>query len=242
MFKGNQLTMIGRYKNDSDLRNITLLLKGRSGRESRSFKYDNLDFPVRSEDNNFLPRLWASRRVGWLIEQIRLNGETKELRDEVTDLGTRYGIVTPYTSYLATDGTLTSAPRESVQFRELAKSAPAKMKDDKGSGAVRQSIQQNAMQANSMVVDGVGVDEEDRILISNSKRNQFVGAKNFFNQSNVWVDYEFSEASRLPEFKVKFASDEYFALISREKGLAQYLSLGEEVVVVWKNKVYRIVK
>jgi len=35
------------------------------------------------------------------MEQIRSNGEARELRDEVVDLGTRYGIVTPYTSYLA---------------------------------------------------------------------------------------------------------------------------------------------
>jgi Ca-activated chloride channel family protein len=40
------------------------------------------------------------RRVGHLLDQIRLNGESKELRDEIVDLGTRYGIVTPYTSYL----------------------------------------------------------------------------------------------------------------------------------------------
>ena len=35
------------------------------------------------------------------MEQVRTNGEQKELRDEIVDLGTRYGIVTPYTSYLA---------------------------------------------------------------------------------------------------------------------------------------------
>src|SRR5205085_6200533 len=54
-----------------------------------------------TDANDFLPRLWATRRVGWLMEQIRTNGAQKELVDEVVDLGTRYGIVTPYTSYLA---------------------------------------------------------------------------------------------------------------------------------------------
>src|SRR5437588_11931810 len=37
------------------------------------------------------------------MEQIRTNGEQKELTDEIVDLGTRYGIVTPYTSYLAVE-------------------------------------------------------------------------------------------------------------------------------------------
>jgi Ca-activated chloride channel family protein len=101
LFRGAQVTLIGRYRNASDLRDVRLRLSGRSNREMRSFAYENLRFPINSEENDFLPRLWATRRVGWLMEQIRSNGEARELRDEVVDLGTRYGIVTPYTSYLA---------------------------------------------------------------------------------------------------------------------------------------------
>ncbi len=99
LFRGMQLTIIGRYKNTNDLQNITLRLTGKAGKETRSFNYTDLDFPSRSDANDFLPRLWASRRVGWLLEQIRANGETKEVRDEVVELGTRYGLVTPYTSF-----------------------------------------------------------------------------------------------------------------------------------------------
>jgi Ca-activated chloride channel family protein len=101
IFRGTQLTLVGRYRNARDLANITLRLTGRSGPAARSFAYDNLSFPLNTERNDFLPRLWATRRVGWLMEQIRTNGEQKELTDEIVDLGTRYGIVTPYTSYLA---------------------------------------------------------------------------------------------------------------------------------------------
>src|SRR5204863_1750044 len=110
LFKGMQLTIIGRYKNTDDLNDITLRLTGKTGIESRLFSYTNLDFPLRSDQNDFLPRLWASRRVGWLLQQIRSNGETNETRDEIVELGTRYGLVTPYTSYLATDGSMANAP------------------------------------------------------------------------------------------------------------------------------------
>ena len=110
IFKGTQLVLIGRYKNSDDIKNATLKLTGRTGKETRNFEYYNLEFPKRADENEFLPRLWASRRVGWLVEQIRLNGENKELKDEIIDLGTRYGIVTPYTSYLATDGTIQNLP------------------------------------------------------------------------------------------------------------------------------------
>ena len=49
-----QMTIIGRYKNTNDLKNITLKLTGKAGKESRTFNYTNLDFPIRTEENNFL--------------------------------------------------------------------------------------------------------------------------------------------------------------------------------------------
>ena len=103
LFRGTQIALIGRYRNERDLRSVVMSLRGRTGREARTFTYPNMRFPLEENDNDFLPRLWATRRVGWLMEQIRDSGEQRELRDEVVDLGTRYGIVTPYTSYLALD-------------------------------------------------------------------------------------------------------------------------------------------
>jgi hypothetical protein len=243
LFKGMQLTVIGRYKNTNDLKDITLKLTGKTGKESRTFTYNDLDFPQRSEDNNFLPRLWASRRVGWLLEQIRANGETKETRDEVVDLGTRYGLVTPYTSYLATDGSLANVRRESPMAADMAASGARKTAERSGAGAVRMSVQQNSMQANIYAVDGADKDEKEKILISNSEINQFVGTKSFTNLNGanpIWVDSEYSADKHLPEVNVKFASDEYFSLVTSEPGLARYLSLGKDVTVVWKGKVYKI--
>ena len=244
LFKGMQLAVIGRYKNSGDLRGATIMLRGKSGTQARSFSYSNLEFPAREEDNEFLPRLWASRRVGWLIEQIRLNGETKELKDEVVDLGTRYGIVTPYTSYLATDGSFANAaPTDSRQLGLLSGQAAAKMAPRSGDVAVRQSVQQNAMQNNvTVAVEAEKRKDEDRIFIRNTPQNQFVANKNFIQQSNVWVDAEYRPELKQTEVNLKFASDDYFAVLSRERELAQWFSLGEEVVVVWKNKVYRVTR
>jgi len=243
LFRGMQMTIIGRYKNTNDLNNITLRLTGKAGKQSRSFNYNNLDFPVRSEDNSFLPRLWASRRVGWLLEQIRSNGETKETRDEVVELGTRYGLVTPYTSYLATDGSMANIRQDAPMAMDMMRKAAPKMAERSGAGAVRLSTQQNSMQMNTQVNPGDDKDEAERIIIRNSTANHFVGNKSFMNSNQsapVWIDSEFSADKRLPEVNVKFASDEYFRLVTAEPGLAQYFALGEQVVVVWKGKVYRV--
>src|ERR1041385_3159150 len=119
-FRGSQITLIGRYSNESDLKSVQLKLTGKAGSSMRMYKYPNLSFPLRSDANDYLPRLWATRRVGWLMEQVRSNGEQKELRDEIVDLGTRYGIVTPYTSYLALED-----QREISQVRGVADSNKA---------------------------------------------------------------------------------------------------------------------
>ncbi|MCA1640179.1 MAG: hypothetical protein LC768_17965, partial [Acidobacteria bacterium] len=69
-----------------------------------------------------------------------------------------------------------------------------------------------------------------------------VGAKTFYLENGVWIDSEFKEEAKVPETKLVFASKDFFDLIDKEKHLAQYLSLGEEVIIVWKGKIYRIVK
>ena len=242
LFKGMQLAIIGRYKNASDLRNIAITLKGKSGGENRTFRYDDLDFPERTTDNDFLPRLWASRRVGWLVEEIRINGETKELRDEVVELGTKYGIVTPYTSYLATDGSMVSTTRDfSGQLMSLP-GAEKRLRSVSGADAVQLSVQQNAQKMNAKVATDRKEEAEDQVIVRRTATNQFVGNRNFFYEKNAWVDAEYVADRKLPETNVRFGSEDYFKLIENERELAKYLSIGEEVVVVWNSRVYRVTK
>jgi Ca-activated chloride channel homolog len=241
LFRGMQLTMIGRYKNDSDLRNVTLRLRGKSGSDTRTFTYEDLAFPMRATENDFLPRLWATRRVGWLIEQIRSNGESKELKDEVVDLGTRFGIVTPYTSYLATDGSERAMGTGVGRGRPVAP-AKAAMEARSGAAAVQMSVQQNRMKDNLMAGAPTDADDASQILMRDTEKNQFVANKNFFLKDGVWVDSEIKDGSKLPVVEVKFGSDQYFELLKREPGLAQYFALGEEVRVVYNGTVYNVSK
>jgi Ca-activated chloride channel family protein len=101
LFHGGQLLLIGRYRDDGD---ADVVLGGKVGAQTKTFSYE-VNFPDRESDNDFLAHMWATRKVGYLLDNIRLNGEDSELRDEVITLGRRYGIVTPYTSYLVTEDT-----------------------------------------------------------------------------------------------------------------------------------------
>src|SRR5206468_8181313 len=74
-------------------------IEGTLNGETKRFAYD-AKFPGEAADHEFIPRLWATRRVGYLLDEIRLHGENKELKDEVSDLARKYNIVTPYTAFL----------------------------------------------------------------------------------------------------------------------------------------------
>ena len=96
LFKGEQLLVVGRYSGKDD---GAIQIEGNVNGQIKKFAYD-VKFGGDSTEHDFIPRLWATRRVGYLLDEIRLHGENRELKDEVTDLARKYGIVTPYTAYL----------------------------------------------------------------------------------------------------------------------------------------------
>ena len=110
LFHGSQLVVIGRYSGSG---HAAVRLTGMVGGEPREFVYE-LNFPAKTGLENgkdFVEPLWARRKVGYLLDQIRANGEQKELVDEVVALAKKYGIATPYTSYLVVpDGPMPVVP------------------------------------------------------------------------------------------------------------------------------------
>lgn len=97
LFHGGQLVIFGRYTGHGP---GSVKLSGLVGSETREI-VEEFSFPERTNDGKeFVEHLWARRKVGYILDQIRSNGEKKELVDEVTELAKRYGIATPYTSYL----------------------------------------------------------------------------------------------------------------------------------------------
>jgi Ca-activated chloride channel family protein len=97
LFHGGQLVVMGRYTGKGP---SAVTLTGYVGKEKHEFVYE-FTFPDKTnDDHNFVEHLWARRKVGYMLDQIRANGDKKELVDEVIALAKKYGIATPYTSYL----------------------------------------------------------------------------------------------------------------------------------------------
>ena len=110
LFHGQQVIVCARYSGSGP---TAVRLSGMVNGERKEFVYD-VTFPIRTEEGtgkDFVEPLWARRKVGYLLDQIRANGEQKELIDEVVSLARRYGIATPYTSHLVVpDGPMPVVP------------------------------------------------------------------------------------------------------------------------------------
>ncbi|MEN8151662.1 MAG: VWA domain-containing protein, partial [Planctomycetota bacterium] len=96
LFKGSQMVVVGRYAGSGA---SAAQLTGKVAGETKTITHE-MTFGAKVPGQSFLSRLWAIRKCGYLIDQIRLHGETKELKDEVVRLAKLHGIVTPYTSFL----------------------------------------------------------------------------------------------------------------------------------------------
>jgi len=125
LFDGDQIVLVGRYdrqdaaalpKGDGK-HAATLVIKGRYKGKDKAFEYPVTVNPAgRDLRFDFVEKLWAIRRVGYLLDQIQLHGQSKELTDELVRLAKEYGIMTPYTSFLA-DETTVLANRDALGKR-----------------------------------------------------------------------------------------------------------------------------
>jgi Ca-activated chloride channel family protein len=101
LYRGGQLVVTGRYRHPGATE-VALTATVANQQDARTFAWP-VTLPASDDGNAFIPRVWGTRKVGYLLDEIRLRGENPELRESVIQLARRFGIVTPYTSYLITD-------------------------------------------------------------------------------------------------------------------------------------------
>ncbi len=240
LFAGSQLALVGRYR-DGGAAAITLT--GEVNGRAQTFTYaDNL-FRSNGGDD-FIPRLWATRAIGHLLTEIRLRGDNPELVQSIVNLSIRYGIITPYTSYLIEeDDILSQSARDTaVEEAEAGFAAPSEVS---GESAVDRADMEGDMAAAEaalpapMATSMPGAPMNAAETAANAPV-QYVGNKTFIWRDGVWLDTQFNPDTQTAQ-AVGFASDTYFDLLTAAPELGGYFSLGQNVVVVYGDQVYEIV-
>lgn len=254
LFAGTQLTLVGRYRGEAD--NLSFTLRGKVNGQEQTFVYSGFDFPARAGGEAFIARLWATRRIGDLLNTIRLKGENSELVDSVVRLSVRYGIITPYTSFLIEEDDILTAQGQDRARDELAQEAQVLSTESSGAGAVSAAdtaagfanadAPMPAVIAPTMTALGTPAPGqqvaggEDGYFEQNINPIQTVNDKTFIQQNGTWTDTTF-QPDTMQTQKVVFLSDDYFALLDRLPELSDYFAIGEQVIVVWDGVAYEVV-
>lgn len=172
LFLGEQVMLVGRYRGFGKK---TVTLTGKAGGKDKSYTYE-VTFPEFTEDDSadFVPRLWAGRKVEDLLTRLRgQSSPDKALVEEVTGLATRFGIVTPYTSFLlsdAGDGTTPTPPG-------LAGGAAGAVRSLRGRFGVVPGMDFDGESAEFRAVGGRIALDAAEPMAEHVRREQILGAK-----------------------------------------------------------------
>jgi Ca-activated chloride channel family protein len=245
VFEGDQVVILGQYTGESDTLKINL--GGEYFGTPRTFEF-NLKLDAATPRNGFVPRLWATRKVAALVEEIRQSSaepgsagteaRTKELVDQITQLSMRWGVMTPYTSFLATE----QNPGEWDRLDALGRVHERVLEESRvrgGAGGVAQDADVdlklksvNAQTSNSTyavapsavpadgrtrafarysgpgTANGGGGGEGGGKVIFNTVQN--INAQTYYNRNAKWVDGRvLSKETEKPEVEVTVGTPEF---------------------------------
>jgi Ca-activated chloride channel family protein len=244
LFAGEQLVVVGRYRDGGE---VSVRLTGEVNGQTQEFHFDEMTLRERGGEH-FVARVWASRKIGVLMEQIRRSGPDPEVIDAIVELSLQYGIVTPYTAYLVEEpdsgvvSPMPGAPTAAMPADGLGGGSPVELAPAARAYAADEAQAMAAAPASGEAAVAASEAQNDMQVattVQNTESAQFVAGKTFVQQGWVsapdgsslpfWVDTAFKQEMSISW--VEFASDEYFAL-TQQPNLAAWLAVGQEMVIV----------
>ncbi len=237
MYEGDQMVILGRYRGNKPL---VFRITGNYYGEEKTF--ERIFSPRQAAKSNrptdFVARLWASRKIAQLIDTIRdMGGEQmtstpgndastftnasatatetrlKELTDEIVRLSTEFGILTEYTSFLATQGIdmsneeqVSAAALENLKIRAFACRS--------GQGSVNQELN-NSLQRNQMWCNTGNAYWNENMQQSSIVTVQQCNTRSLYRRGDRWISNELvaEEGAIEPDRTVEFGSDEFLQLL-----------------------------
>jgi Ca-activated chloride channel family protein len=187
LFAGDELVVFGRYAGTSREGRVTV----RGTRAGRAEEYGTTAaFPAAEDGNDFIPRLWAARKIGVLQQAIRLHGANPEIVQEIRETALRYGLLSEYTAYLVQEPT-------QVADRVMGGLPTAPMAQEAtGAGAVGMAKRDAARRGARNEAELAAVDEA-MLKAGHLGQAQHVAGRLFVDRSGVWTDLRHADSLRV---------------------------------------------
>ena len=261
VFEGDQIILLGQYQTPDPL---NFRISGNYLTQPRTFDL-KFDLSSATTRNAFVPRLWASRKIARLIEEITKAGadssannggprspsmvptnsadpKMKELVDEIIRLSTEYGILTEYTSFLATEGTDFSNS-DTLRFQAGQSLLSSAQQTRSGMGGVTQAMNNTSQRAQSSSnrTNFYLTQNMQRVEITNVQQ---ITDRTFFRRNNRWVDAGALDREKdlKPDRTIEFGTDEFYQLVDRlvSEGRQGILALSGEMLLLIDGKTVLI--
>jgi len=249
LFAGEEMVIFGRYETPN--RDVSGNLQISGSRNNTTERYDSeVRFARHSEANDFITRLWASRKLGYLTQAVRLEGPNDELIEEIRETALRYGLLSEYTSYLVQE------PEEELAMRgvggvgrrmsqvvdgvavPIAMRSPSAPKGASGEGAVMAAEQSRARREVSTAFDLDEADMQDIAGRAGGPNSRHVAGRLFIEVDSVWTDMAHRDSVDVVE--IEQFSDAYFKVLERLPELEAYVKEFGRVLVAGEALSIRI--
>lgn len=247
IFAGQDLVLLARYQGAG---RAAVRVTGRSAGRDVSFQA-MIDFPERERRNDFVPRLWATRRIGHLIAERRRSSDRRELDEEIRQLALHYGLPSDISSYLVLEPgarpqvfTQANGRREATDLagRGAASGAPAPAAPTQsrrlsevvvtGSTTAFESARSAAAQRDAATLagtEGAGIGR------------RALAGRVFELRDSTWVQISpASKVSRTAVVRIKPFSSAYFDIMTAIPELRAVFALGERVTVYGRSVVIEL--
>lgn len=211
IFADSQALITGRYDGSGP---ATVIVRGNSLLGREHFEYE-VEFPRRDGADPAVAQIWAQRRVADLLTELRIEGSRESLVEEIVEIATRFGIVTPFTAYLAEEPDLVFRPQQAMRaVDDAVAAAPAS-----GQSAVEGAADLEELREGKFELGG-----------SDRDAARVLGAHSYYAVDGEWIRDGFEPGGAAPEVFV--GSTEFAALLQAAPELAEAAALGPRVVAL----------
>ncbi|MGH7585245.1 MAG: VIT domain-containing protein [Gemmatimonadales bacterium] len=241
LFAGEEMVLVGRYRGEGQ---GDIVIEGRRGGRTERMTV-RAEFPRHGEENAFVSRLWATRRIGELSRQLRLEGPNPEVIEEIRTIALRHGILSEYTSYLVLEpgmdprnpGTPMPMPLDRAAAPGAIGNAPAAQS---GANAFARAEESQAMAKSSSLadVDALARRRSDQLLARDGGESERavtrqVGGRTFVSRDGIWTDALHQPGREV--VKVKPYGKAYFELVRALPEIVPALQAGDRVIVAGRR-------
>ena len=240
LFYEQPLSFVGRYKKSGK---CTVSIVGDQHGQMRRYQFD-LEFADDDQTHHFVPKLWAARQIGFLINEVRLEyDDPEDAGDEIVEIANEHFIVNPYTTYLMQkemkfmkDEQKALLPRFITQSAADYGKAFDAIEATDGIDAVKISKAATALNHTCSERDLIALqknmsfkDEKGKTQTNVANDYTYINSQLFYhNTDGIWVQKGCENAKSEP-VQLPFTSEEYFNFVNSHQDVVPFLHLGDHV-------------